>query len=237
LFLLLLVLAHAIMPKPYMGPWWTEAVAGCCYFLVAAVFAGFQIRVWQHEQYRDECYLKSCRAGLRPRGRQQLWMAHFGVWVIAALAPAACILGLFTAGHPDTALRIVYGVVLAVMLWAFLDVTLVHTDSPCVYCGRNLPDNPERTAEQRARWLWLFHHTRVGVLSGAAIGWITSWVLAGTAAAKVLVCFSAAGLVVWAVLDRVHGPLKPWCEWCRDDGDTDAETDVPDPADCAPSPT
>lgn len=236
------VIAHAVLPKPYMGPWWTKAIAGAVYFLVGGWTSYDMVRASMHRRYHEECHLEWCRAGLKHRPgetwtvRRHRWLAHHGVWLIAVLALSACALGLYTTQHPSIWLRASYGIVVFATGWSALNMSVVHTTEPCVRCARNLPDKPEEAAEQRHPWLRLFHRSRVALIAGSIGAWVASWMAAGTIAAKVLVCVAALALVCWAVLDRLHSPVKPWCPWCKDDGGEDAGADVPDPASSVPSP-
>lgn len=241
-FMLAVVIMHAVLPKPYLGPWWAKAAAGVVYFLTAAGLAVMSVRMGHHERYRAECHIEWCRAGLerkpRTERRQMRVMrhGHYGVWAVAVLAPGACAVGLFTTTHPYLLLRIAYGLLLIFLAVAVADITIGHSNMPCLYCAKSLPDNPEQEAESRMSWLLLFHRTRYPVLTGAGIGWVVSWVLAGTIPAKVLVCTAALAVLYWAVLERVHSPVKPWCPWCKDDGGEDAGSEAPDPASSVPSP-
>ncbi|MFB6881449.1 hypothetical protein ACFCY8_11520 [Streptomyces noursei] len=240
-YLLDLVIAQAVLPKPYMTTWWTKVIAAVVYFLTAMVIATSMVRMHRHPRYRDECHVEWCRAGLdRKPGLSKLrrlhqWTGHYGVWLICVQAPATCVLGLLAEQHHGLATGTFYGIALILTGRVAIAVAL-HSMEPCLHCARHLPANGGEAADRRMRWLRLFHVTQVWLLAAAFLGWAASWVLAGHVAAKVLVCASAFAVVAWAVLARVHSPVRPWCPWCRDGGGEEADADTPDPAHSAPVP-
>lgn len=239
----LVIVYHALLPKPYMDPWWAKVTAAGLYFLLAVLLASDLTALSQHKhQYQDECHIEWCRAGLKRapkptfRLRRQLWGGHHGVWLIAILAPTTCALGVLSMIHPHMELRVAYAFTLVLLVSTVLNITATHTNEVCLRCARHLPDKPEEAAEKRHFWLGLFHKTRAVVLTFATLAMIVSWVLAGTLTAKVLVCAVGLAVLYWAVLDRIHSPVKPWCPWCKDDGGEDSPADVPDPTTNVPSP-
>ncbi|MDQ1041488.1 hypothetical protein QFZ75_007990 [Streptomyces sp. V3I8] len=238
---LVLVMLHAIFPKPYMGPWWTRALAGMIYCVVALRVSRDVILLETHRRYHEECHKEWCRAGRKrspAREKAQLRQmrdAHYGVWWVAVLAPATCALGLFASSHPDILLQITYGMCLMALAFSVFDIA-GHADGPCLHCVKNLPDRPEEAAERRMPWLRTFHVLRYWLLWGAFASWGISLALAGTVPAKILVCVTAVSVLIWSVLERVHSPVKPWCPWCRDDGGEEADFEVPDPSTSAPAP-
>lgn len=234
-----LLLLHALLPKPYMRPWWTVAPAAACYLLVAYTVARFALTYDRHRMYREECHVEWCRAGMDrpPRNRPvSMWIGHHGLWMVAVLAPAVCALGLLAQRHPVYGLQGGYAVALLALAFVVLEMILGHADRPCLLCARLLPSNGGEAAERRHPWLRRYHRLRSGLLGAAAVTVILSWVTAGTTLAKALVCASALTVVAWAVLDRIHAPVRPWCPWCRDDDGDDATVPTPDPSTNVPSP-
>ena len=237
------LLAHAILPKPYHNPpWWARAVTAAVYFTAAMLFSVSVRRLTQHAWYTDECPVDWCRAGLerKPgitwRQRRAMWVGHYAMWCIIVMAPAACAVGLHSVHHPTTGWRMAYALLLVLLATVVLNACMDHTLELCVHCAKNPPSNGGESAERRMKWLRLFHVTRISVLTGSFLVWAASWALAGSATAKILVCCAALAIMFWAVLERVHSPVKPWCPWCRDDDGDDARTEAPDPSSHVPSP-
>jgi hypothetical protein len=232
------LLLHAVLPKPYMDPWWTPIPAAVLYLLTSVLLGRAAYVHTVHRRNREECHVEWCRAGLdrKPGHRRfDMWSGHYGVWTIAVLAPTACALGLYSQVHHSLHLKAVYGLSLLVLGMVTGQMVIVHADEPCVRCARSLPSNGGDAAERRMRWLRLFHQTGPWLLVCACLSWVASWALAGHAVAKVAVCAAALTLVVWAVLSRVHAPVRPWCPWCRDDDGDDAHTLTPDPSTHVPA--
>lgn len=238
------LLAHAILPKPYHDPpWWARAIAAAVYFTVAMLFALSARRLIQHSWYTDECHVDWCRAGLKRkpgttwRQRLAVWVGHYAMWCIIVMAPATCAVGVYSVHQPSLGWRLGYAVMLLLLVVVVLNTALDHTWELCVHCAKNPPSNGGLSAERRMRWLRLFHVTGVPALIGAFVVWAGSWVFAGSMAAKILVCCAALVVMFWAVLERIHSPVKPWCPWCRDDDDgEDSHASTPDPASNVPTP-
>lgn len=235
------VFFQAVLPKPYMVHWWAKLAAGVAYF-VLAVLTGHDIRrAGMHRLYREECHLDWCRAGLHRPGETWLrrfrrWAAHYGIWILLVRAPVTCILGLYEMHHDSILLRLAYAAAVFTTGRSVINTLVVHTSVPCVRCARHLPDKPEEAAERRMPWLRRFHRARVTLLAGSLLAWTVSLMLAGTAAAKLLLFAMTVGVVCWMILERIHSPVKPWCPWCKDDGGEDAEAGVPDPTSNVPAP-
>ena len=237
-----LVIVHAVLPKPYLDPWWAKAAAAGVYLLIALVVSSSMLSLKQHLQVREECHVEWCRAGARRNPapsvsrRVGAWAGHHGAWLLGVLAPALCALGLGTAHHHSTPVAICYGVGLVLVGWVVMNVVLTHIGEPCVRCVGGLPTNGGETAERRMGRLRLFHMIRYWLLGGAFCAWVVSWILAGSVPAKVLVFGATVSIVCWAVLERIHSPLRPWCPWCREHGGEEVEDTVPDPTCNAPIP-
>lgn len=234
------LLAHAFLPKPYMDPWWGKMIIAGVYLAVAVMFGRNLIATGRHKRHREDCPVEWCRAGLEDapgltwRKRRHMWTGHHGVWLLALLAPVVCTVGIYCMHYPSIVLKAAYGLLTYMLISVVVSMFGQHYGDLCLHCRP--PSHGSQTAEARMRWLKLYHQAGVGILCGAFTAWAASWMTAGTEAAKILICAAALSVVFWAVLERIHSPVKPWCPWCKDDGGEDADADVPDPTTNVPSP-
>lgn len=242
-FMIFAFLVHVVSPKPYMDPPWAKPVMAVIYLGVAMVFLWDFRRSILHKRSHSECHVEWCRAGLSNdpakfrRKQRHVTVGHYGLWFILVISPVVCILGFFSlrgVGDPFTTFG--YPAALIVLILVILDVMVLHSDTPCTHCARNLPDNPEEAAEKRMKWLKTFHRARWWLIGGSLTVWVGSWIFPAMVAGRIMLYVGVLSVCLWAVLDRIHSPVKPWCPWCRDDGGEEAAADVPDPSTNIPSP-
>lgn len=232
-FLMLLLVAHAVLPKPYMEPWWTVFPAAVFYAVTVFACWLYSKRVMMHKKHLDECGAEWCRAGLnrKPgtlRSRRELWCGHYGMQIIMLLTAGICTVNLLPQ-HEDWQLRTAYGILLLLLGLVIINMMFTHLQEPCLRCVKSLPDNGSQLAEARMGRLKMYHHAGPVLLVGSLLMWFVSMALAGTPGAKVLIVAVSVLLVLWAVLSRLHAPVKPWCPWCKDGGGEHECEHTPDP--------
>lgn len=230
------LLISIVLPKPYMDHWWGKLAAALLYLAAALDFAFIATRTVQHEAlYRSECHLERCRAGREKHSPRFLWVGHYGPWFLLVLLPSAGALGM-TSLHRGNGYQIGYGLSLLVIGYIVVAMTMKHSFTPCVHCAKNPPSNGEEQAERRMFWLTTFHRVGYMLPSVAFAVWVASWLDAGTLLGRGMLFVAAALLLPWAALSRVHGRVRPWCPWCRDNGGENAGAGAPDPTRNQPVP-
>lgn len=229
------VLLATLGPKPYLHYWWGQAGTAIFYAGFILLFAHRVCRSIQHEEfYREECQNAQCRSGMKPLSLRGAAIGHYGPWILAGLVPVMCTVGLLTL-HRSFTYRLVYDNLLVLTTIVIGCMVFDHVDTPCVRCAR-IPVNGGEAAEEQMPWLHWYHYVGTYLISAAAFLWGVSWMLPNTAPGRILTAAGAFLLLPWGVLHRVHGRLKPWCPWCRDDGGHEDRESDPDPSRNKPAP-
>lgn len=136
---------------------------------------------------------------------------HYALGPVMAFACAERIAGTL-AGYAWVAL-----VALAMTPPAL--ALLAHHTGVCARgrCGQMITD-PEGEAERFGWWLWWCHNTFRSRATWAVLG---TWFAFTFAWPVPLLTIPPTLVMLWGVLRalRVHSQLRPWCQWCRDQGD------------------
>lgn len=126
--------------------------------------------------------------------------------------------------------------VLAAWGYAFWSATIgPHEKQLCERCSAAVPLDPQAKAARWDRMLWLVHQRRALVSVLVVIG-VKALALDHAfrpgAWSFIMDALILTAVSVFAVAQRVHRRLQPWCPYCRWEGGgkEEAVPEVPDPA-------